>query len=818
MSSTPGFAYAFADPSLFPSLYARMPNEIHDALRLYRLPDTEPVVDWLCAQVREDRELALALAESALAVRSDAVGMRIIRVLTGLDDPTIAVTLYRNTTRQPRPFRDTGYSARDTVLSAVFSAVRHPSDPAWHAADGLVSMLLQESPRDPLDFLPLLTAPFARLAAVAHEHLGPAFTASDDAPASPAPASASIPTPTAAELLLALRTGDSGASAAQVDWSAITAAHRRHPLPAHALATLAQHRDCPAELLTDHYRADPRSLPDTSPLPLDALDIRHPQRYGADLRSQTIRRGLRRGWFPIERLLHETGPALEVLTAIGCEDVPEPHIVAALAELVTPLGADPAAWIHLYTRLPRFRGPCTALVADAVGRVRTDPPPAWPRQTRAEIPGRPPEGARAALTVLLSAAGEDATIPLVPHLDPRAVQDLLRYARLGTKARDALLAAHEDAAVWWAAAAPTGADRDLLLDLDEPEINALLFQYGSLPAAERRRILAGRPRSADRHNEIPVADRLVDTVLSGYELVDVRERLLDCVYSGDATLVRILLGRAKVYTEVARLRLLARLWERQGPTAVEALLDETDFPRRRSAKHPLPPQTLDTAREALARPDGLAYLQDKLADALTPEAVAGYLIGKGGAAVGDRIERVTEEIGPIPWAAVARRHTDKPLDPAALEALAEHDDCPTELLRALIHRSIDDLPWRLRGTLRDRLDAAELAAEARPARAALPLVPAEDVRPLITAPLGDSVESWAVAARLLPDFPGSLTELVHTAAAITASPGINERPATAADALPTPNRSPTTARHTAFTPSPAGSTRPGASAKTSIPR
>ncbi|UGQ11327.1 hypothetical protein LO772_31780 [Yinghuangia sp. ASG 101] len=640
--------------------------------------------------------------------------------------------------------------------------------------------------------LPLLTAPFAGLAAVAREHLGPAFTASDceqpaDASANPAPASAPVLTPSA-RLLLALRTGDSAVLAAPVDWSAITAVHRQHPLPTRALETLAQREDCPAELLTDLHRAEPRSLPDTSRLPFDALDTRHSQQlYGSELRPQTIRRGLRRGWFPVERVLHETGTALEVLTAIGYEDAPEPHMAAALAELVAPLGADPAAWIHLYTQAPRFRGPCTALVADAVGRARSHPDPVWPHRTQAEMPGRPPEGARAALTVLLSAAVDDAAIALVPRLDPRAVQDLLRYARLGTKARDALLTVYPDAAVWWAASAPAGADRDFLLDLDDPEVNALLFQYGRLPVAERRRILAGRPRCADRHGEVPVADRVVDMVLSGYELSDVRTRLLDCVYSGDATLVRVLLGRAKVYTEVARLRLLVRLWERQGPAAVEALLDETEFPRRRSAKHPLPPRTLTTAREALARPDGLAHLRGRLADALTPNAVAAYLIGKGGAAVGERMQRVTEEVGPIPWDAIARRHAHKPLDTATLEVLAEHDECPTELLRALIHRSIDDLPWRLRGTVRDRLDAAELMAEARPVRAALPLMADAEVRPLIAARLGDSVESWAVAARLLPDFPGSLTELLDTAASITAAPSVDESRATAAAALPLPN-------------------------------
>lgn len=789
MSSAPGFAYEFGNPSFFSALYARMPDETRDALRRNEFPHTEPVVGWLCAQVCDDRELALALADSALAVRSDALGRQVIRALAQLDDPHIAVTLYRNAVQQHWSFRETGYSARDSVLAAVFSAVRNPADPAWHEPDGLVSVLLRESPQDPLDFLPVLTAPFAGLAAVAGEHLGPALSASGDAPARPAQASASIPAPTAAELVLALRTGDSGVLAAPVDWSAITAAHRRHPLPARALVVLAQREDCPAELPADLYRADPRSLPDTCRLPFAALDIRHPhQQYGTDLRPQTIRRGLRQGWFPVERVLHETGPALEVLTAIGHEDVPEQPVADALAELVAPLGADPAAWIHLYARLSRFRGPCTALVAEAVDRVRTRPEPTWPRRTQAEIPGRTPEGARAALAVLLSAAVEDAAIALVPHLDPRAVQDLLRHARLGTRARDALLVAYPDAAAWWAAAAPAGADRDFLLDLDDPEVNALLFQYGHLPAAERRRILAGRPRSVDRHNEVPVADRVVDTVLSGYELADVRGRLLDCVYSGNATLVRVLLGRAKLYTEVSRLRLLVSLWERQGPAAVEALLDETEFPRRRSAKHPLPSRTLGTAREALARPDGLAYLHSKLADALAPDAVAAYLIGKGGAAVRDRVERVTEEIGPIPWEAVVRRHTDKPLDATALEALTEHDDCPAELLRALIRRPIDDLPWRLRRTVRERLDAAELVAEARPARAALSLASADKIRPLITAPLGDSVERWAVAARLLPDFPGSLTELVDTAASITAAPSSNESRASGLGALLTPNR------------------------------
>ncbi|WP_436772595.1 hypothetical protein [Yinghuangia sp. YIM S09857] len=760
MSSAPGFAYEFADPSLFPLLYDRMPAEVRDALQRNELPHTVSVVNWLCAQARGDGELALVLADSAIAVRRDAVGRQVVRELALLDDPVVAVTLYRNAMQHHRPFGSRlGPFVRDCVLTAVFAAVRDPEDPAWHRPDGLVSVLLAETPWNPLDFLPCRTAPFAGLVAAAGERLGRAFDA-------------------AAELLTAMRTGGigigtgdgTGDGVSAVDWSAIIASHRVDPLPVQALELLAQHPECPGELLIEAYRVEPLSVPEAAALPFDALDIRHSQEtYGAELRPQTIRRGLRQGHFPVKRLLHETGTAAEVLAAIGHADAPEQQVADALVELVAPLGAHPAAWIHLYARMPRFRGPCAVLVAEAVERARTEPEPSWPRHTDAEIPARSPEGARAGLSVLLSAASDDAVVALVPHLDARAVQDLLRHARLGAKARDALLAAYPDAAAWWAAAYPDEVARDFLLDLDDPEVNAMLFQYGHLPADERRRILAGRPRSATRTGEIPVADRLVDAVLSGYELSEVRARLLDCVYSGDAKLVRILLGRAKVFTEVARLRLLVNLWERQGPEAVQDLLDETEFPRRRSSKHPLPPQTLGTARTALARDDGLAYLQGELANASTPDAVAAFLVGRGGAVVGDRMERVVEEIGPIPWDAVVRRHAAKPLDAAALGALAQHDDCPGDLFRALIRGTAPDDLRSLPRAVRAHLDAAELVATMRPARVALNLASAAEIRPLLAAPLGDSLESWAVAARLLPDFAGSLAELVDTAGAVTAT-------------------------------------------------
>ncbi|UGQ08954.1 hypothetical protein LO772_18400 [Yinghuangia sp. ASG 101] len=831
MDSTAGFAYWFADSAIFPALYDRMRTDTIDAVRRGGLPDTEDVVAFVCA--RDDRELDLALAVSGLAADGGALGRRVVAKLVAGGDPEVAAALFRTVAGRGRRRVPTGPTPRETALVAIFAAVTAPTAPGWREPGGLVPSaaagLIDDKQFLASDFVPFLTAPFADLVTLAVERLAPHLAFADWVRAARAALrdggaawlrktadtvaelpeecgdfrtelagllrrAASAPNPdatleqaldgheppTPASLLLALRTEACDTATETVDWTVITAVHERRALPDEFLVEYAHRADCPWELLADLHQRRPHELPEQYALPWESLEVR-PKHvpYVTESRARVLRRGLRNGWFPIRRLLCETGTALEVLDAVGVDAEWPDEVHDALAELVAPLGADPAAWLRVYTQLPRFRGTCAVLVDGAVAHARRHPEPKWPRRTDTETPARLPQGARAALALLLAAAGEGTAAALAPYLDPRAVQDVLRYSRLGPADRDAILAAHGPrAAVWWAAARPTAEDDlALLLALDDPDVNAMLFRYTRIGHEERRRILAGLPYgtalgTAHRTRDIPVADDLVEA-LAHHEIGDVRPWLLLCVDSGDPGLLRIMLGRAKVYSEAARLRLLVRLWVRHGPAAVEALLDETVFPTRRTDKHPLPPATLRTAREALASPDGLRVLREAADREASPDAVAAYLIGRGGAVVGERAEHVVAELGAIPWDAVLARHAAKPMNDEALEALAARPDCPRELLLALVERC-PTAPRALTGAAGRVLTPGDILHRASPAAQGAALLSA-DMRNRavrfaaagaeLRAVLGDDADAWTVATRLLPDFSGTMAELAATAAA-----------------------------------------------------
>ncbi|HSA53217.1 MAG TPA: hypothetical protein VLH10_24275, partial [Yinghuangia sp.] len=149
------------------------------------------------------------------------------------------------------------------------------------------------------------------------------------------------------------------------------------------------------------------------------------------------------------------------------------------------------------------------------------------------------------------------------------------------------------------------------------------------------------------------------------------------------------------------------------------------------------------------------------------------------AVVGERADRVVEEIGAIPWDAVLRRHAAKPINGEALECLAVRSDCPRELLPVVVEEfSVADLGWALESVLRQRLTAEEILRDAVPAAAAAGLLADSgygggpdfgarlaEAGAELRRILGDSPDAWAVAVHLLPDFSGTLTELAATAAA-----------------------------------------------------
>jgi len=839
--SRPAFAYRFADPGRYDALYERLRPETLAWLRDGTDQPPPAMLEWLCTH--QDRSLATALAARPWLPGNIGFLLRLVRTGSpGLFDAPVRELVRSLTRERPGWARDALGEAVDRVLTALFE-VADPADAAWRAPDGLVEFLAVEPFQDG-EWTALLAAPFPGLVSRALRALGPdldptarlaacrmltarsgaaalaavADAAGDlgddaakeenvfgteltrhlrEAAAAPDPLleldgilarfGARMP-PLGSPLapLARLRYSCRSADEDLPDGEAVLREHRRRPLPGRVLVRPALRPGCPVELLLAAYADSPREFDDANWMPWEALDVPHEDRESRQrLRTELLRRGMAAGWYAPERVFKELSPALDALTAVHGYDADLPEEVErALADLVAPLGTDPAAWARTYTRLPRFKGSCTELVTEAAAFARSDPTPSWPRRIEASEPHPVPDGARAALNVLLAAAPPQATAALAPHLDPRAVQDLLVHGRTSKASRDHLLAVHgKEAALAWASSRHIMRDgADCLLAMDDPDINARLFRYGPLTRTDRVRVLAGIPHGVGRTDDVPISDELAEVMLGG-ETGQMRPWLLAAVESGDPRLVRIMLGRVKPHTEAARLWLVVRLWERHGPDEVRRLLGETTFPTRRTPKHPLPPADHKTIEAALARGpiDGAAQMRAAHAHASAPATLTAGLLRRPWSATKDRIERIEEEIGSLPWDELVATQRAEGIPAEVLAGLARLDDCPDELLLALLRAAPLD------GHADSLVNHGRIPVEAylrhgRPAAVVVRSITKlstyrPDGRPhsdeqtlaaLIRADLGIDPETWAVAARILPDFDGTVPELLSTVRAITA--------------------------------------------------
>lgn len=606
-----------------------------------------------------------------------------------------------------------------------------------------------------------------------------------------------------------------------VDWELLLAEHKREPFPGLPLTLLASRADCPDELVLAAFRRSTR-LPDTSPLPWRLLtETDWGDGYHHDRLAHLLRRGIRGGAYPLDRVLAEVRPASRVLASLPYgEDQPGP----ALAGLLETLGDDFAAWRALYSLLPRFTGSSTELFAAAVGQKAKHRGKSWPRPLEAEYPVHRPPGLRAVFLQLFLQAAEEVQTALAPHLDRRCVQHLLVFHQPSPALRDLFVGLHGTAVLASAASdweLPAEKVEELLVH-DDPEINTKLYVYTPLTDEQRRGILAGRrfgPRpgtaAAEEPEPLPITDELIDRIrLSGR-----RHWLLPICDAGDPRLARVLLGKIRLHTLAGQLHLLVRIWERHGAEEVRGLLEETEFPERRARKHPLPPATHEVVRGALESVDGLAVLRAELARARGPEGRVAFLRTQGGSPDQARpaLERLAEEIGPgLPWAELAREHEREPLPDGLLGVLAGAGDCPEELRAAgrvaklrldhdahphkstgprpspldlVRHHALPFAPnprndWLDRAAALGTLTPLDVLYEAKPAGHAAAylayrhrgarengpdpaaLAASREALELATAHLGEDPEAWALALRLLPDFTGTLPELLTTAAAI----------------------------------------------------
>ncbi|MBL1095625.1 hypothetical protein [Streptomyces coffeae] len=776
-----------AGRSRTPDLMARLREETLAMLQS-SAPLPGHVVNHVIASA--DRELLTALAKGTPPRR-----LPVLLRLAALGDPRLARTLYGRRLRQDLETR-----LRRAVLAG---AAKNLEDPGWRAPGGLVSFLLSTRASD--DLVPALSAPFPEVVRHAAAVLEAAVLEAGLRPEN-------APAPDDGDLVNRLRTTVGryqvfSLEDIDVDWEAILAEHRTKPFPAGALATLASRPDCPDELVLAAYRAC-QGTNEQPILPwalLRGTDRGDDSPYGLRL---LFARGIARGRYPAHGVLAEVRPARQVLAALPFR---EETVRQATAELVRPLGADFATWRALYALLPRFAGTATELVAGAVEQSVRHRGKDWPRPLGPEFPAKHPEGGRAAFLRLFHHASDDVQSAVVRHLDLRSVQHLLLFHPPSPVVRDRVVALHGRSVLALVASRwdlPAERIQELIVH-DDPEINTCLYVHTDLTDEQRRGILVGRRFGTGGGTEpLPVTGELVQEL----ECSGRRHWLLPIRDSGDPRLVRILLGKVKLQTPAGQLLPLVRMWERYGASDVAALLDETEFGGRERRKHPLTPETHTLVRKALEAPDGLAVLREELATAQAPAAQAAILRGLGRQAPGEidtMLDRLSEETG-LSWEGLAEEHDRDPLPDSVIVRIARREDCPEDLRRhsapADLRLRHDAHPHDLTGPrpgARDllrrhrlprtrpdewlslalkhgQLTLLDVVREARPARPTVlflahrPLdareradVPAyRELRTLVATHLGDDPEAWAVALRLLSDFPGTLPELLTTTAAV----------------------------------------------------
>jgi hypothetical protein len=310
-----------------------------------------------------------------------------------------------------------------------------------------------------------------------------------------------------------------------------------------------------------------------------------------------------------------------------------------------------------------------------------------------------------------------------------------------------------------------------LLDLDEPGVDARLFVNPRVDDTERRRMLAGIRRDG---RQGPVAAQLLDLLWSA-DIHRVRRWFSLAFASGDPEVALAIVGRVELRTEAGRLRLITAVWSRNGRDAARRVLDAASFS----------PDAKEAFGKALESADGLDELRQRLAAEEDPRHIVRFLHELYEE---PRVAQLTAEGGALPWDELLRAHRENPLPKHLHAALAERPECPRALLLGLLAAGLsddldDDAPWLDAALARGDLSPEDVLTHARPACRSLTLLTSDEyinrrarwnastpraaAGELFHERLAERTEAWAVAIRLLPEFFGSVPELLGTAVAST---------------------------------------------------
>ncbi|MFC4008860.1 hypothetical protein ACFOY2_16635 [Nonomuraea purpurea] len=531
-----------------------------------------------------------------------------------------------------------------------------------------------------------------------------------------------------------------------VDWDALRELDRLRPLGEEAAARAAARRDCPEGLRITLLRRFPQAVATHTSAPTIALlKAATPEMAGAerddgspglhDIVGLLAGEGLASGTMSGEELLAVGRPAVAVLAAtrhrprLPVSERPGagrsntwPQFRARLAERVSArLGTDVAAWRALAAQITTFPGTIPELL-NAVA-------PTTPAPEAAVI--LPPTGSDAweAFLSMLGAAPDGTRTALWPHLDDVTLR--------------ALIAGEPEAAEWAALAATPGRVREAWLE--------------GIPSGVK-----------------PGPLRELDACATPQEH---RSR-----WSHQSRWFR-----QRIRGRVPQLRMFLDVWDRFGAEAVAELLGERKV--RQDCR-----TTGDHVAGLLSREDGVEALRTEVTRGETPEAqIEAWRTRRD-------LATLVEETHSWHWRALLREHLDRPFPPTTVWWMAKAYERPGSLLqeaarilpkgvcsaytrlmagehpeKVLIAHAADE-PRRkndkwVTGAVRagkvtwdQALEHAHPAAEVlRQVYEELHAAPRELIE-LMRDTVKDDADAWIRAARLLPDFQGSVADLLRTAA------------------------------------------------------
>ncbi|GAB3157175.1 hypothetical protein GCM10027290_57180 [Micromonospora sonneratiae] len=603
------------------------------------------------------------------------------------------------------------------------------------------------------------------------------------------------------------------------DWEVLRAAHEARPFRPQWLELLVGHPDCPTEIAAHWCTRLPRGLdvlvgtgrPITSAQlrPLirtvvskSTLTMLARTRLGEDVTSTDLLAVVQ----PARTVLHLAQlRAGEAMTER--EKTEWDAFRVGLAELVASrLGDDVAAWRLLRTRLPKFNGTVTRLLdemAAAMARAAggpgaaaaADPAEEWPDAAALGMSLEPPSLPvnRAAFVTLLDAATTDVQWTLLPHLDERTRYDLLALGQWRAEWLTRAVA-DGDPRVCVPLARRKGLTPEVievLASVDDPATNFGLRHQAQATSRQRHRLANGIPFGAGRSERVPLSPSpqellsATDPQQSSFGKWDV-ELLFPFRYHDDPEIARKCVHHF-LPPQNRMLRLVIEWWELDGHP--KRLLKRLP-PNVQQGVHKLVSEAVEAPDpdEALVRLRAAAYELES-----TQHAIRRLRNGSS-------LRTLLAEGFRWDWAALVAAHRSKPFDPSTLFGLAALPGCP-ELLRNAIgpespqgmapslstaekraHRALTEgkspadvlaktpvQGWATHAVRCGDLAPVDILRHGHSAREVLGFEPVDDafrteLAGLVDKHLSGRPEAWLLTLAMLPDFVGTVPELLSTAA------------------------------------------------------